>query len=76
MTGRASDKITREMSRSVVPGHRVVQTSELARVGIPHTHAGGQTNVELIRDGDVVKAIDVTCSCGEKIRIWCSYAAE
>ncbi|GIW78408.1 MAG: hypothetical protein KatS3mg105_0215 [Gemmatales bacterium] len=29
--------------------------------------------VELIREGTVVRAIEVTCTCGEKIRLDCQY---
>lgn len=76
MTSRTTEKFSRDLSPVVVPGHRVVQTTEVARVGSSHAHGSGQPTVELVRDGDVVKAIDVTCSCGEKMRIWCSYAAE
>lgn len=32
--------------------------------------------VELIREGDIVTAIDLTCTCGETIRLWCSYESE
>lgn len=79
MTARATDKSGRDLPHSVLPGHRVIQTTETARVGSSHVHprtVGGQPKVELVRDGDIVKAIDVTCSCGEQIRIWCSYGAE
>ena len=82
MTGRSPDKFVREMSHAIVPGHRVIQTNEVARIGGPHAqahahgHSSSQPTVELVRDGDVVQAIDVTCSCGEKIRIWCSYTAK
>jgi hypothetical protein len=31
--------------------------------------------VELIREGGVVRAIDVTCGCGERLRIVCEYEA-
>lgn len=76
MTNRAPEKFVRNVPNPVLPGHRVVQTAEMARVGSSHAHGTGQSTVELIRDGDVVKAIDVTCACGEKMRIWCSYAAD
>ena len=76
MAARASEKFIRDTNQSIVPGHRVGQTAEVARVGGPHVHPGASPSVELIRDGDVIKAIDVTCSCGEKMRIWCSYAAD
>lgn len=75
------DKVPRAAAQPVLPAHRVVQTTETARVGSSHPggaghHVGNEPIIDLIRDGDLVKAIDVTCSCGEKIRIWCSYEAE
>lgn len=73
MTTRSADKFVRDASAAILPGHRVVQTTEVARIGGAHSHPTGQHKVELIREGDVVKAIDVTCSCGETMRIWCSY---
>jgi hypothetical protein len=76
MTGRATGKFVRDAPQAVVPGHRIVQADEPARVGGSHAHAGGQPTIELVREGELVKAIDVTCPCGETIRIWCSYAAE
>lgn len=76
MTSRSPDKFVREVSHAIVPGHRVVQTSEVTKIGSPHAHPTASATVELLREGDIVKAIDVTCSCGEKIRIWCSYAAK
>lgn len=72
---RTTDKSIRDPSPAIVPGHRVIQTTEVARIGGPHVHSQQQPTVELVREGDVVKAIDVTCSCGEKFRLWCSYAA-
>jgi len=58
---------------SVLPAHRVIQGAEAARVGHAHQHVATEPIVELVREGDLVRAIDVTCSCGEKLRIWCSY---
>lgn len=73
MSGRTTEKPQREQTHSVLPGHRVLQTAEVARIGSSHSHVPSQASVELIREGDVVKAIDVTCTCGETMRIWCSY---
>ena len=73
MKPRASENHTREAAYSVVPGNRVIQTGEKARIGNSDAHDSAHSTVELVRDGDLVKAIDVTCSCGEKTRIWCSY---
>jgi hypothetical protein len=76
MTPRSADKFVRDVPHAILPGHRVVQTTEVARIGAPHVGTAEEATVELIREGDVVKAIDITCSCGEKIRIWCSYGVE
>ncbi len=75
------DKFLRAAAQPVLPAHRVIQTSETARVGSSHPggaghHASSEPTIDLVREGDLVKAIDVTCSCGEKFRIWCSYVAE
>jgi hypothetical protein len=29
--------------------------------------------ISIIKEGDTVRAIEVTCSCGEKIRLECEY---
>lgn len=73
MTGRSTERFVRDVPQAVVPGHRVVQAAEVARVGNANAHSVVQPTIELIRDGELVKAIDVTCSCGEKMRLWCSY---
>jgi hypothetical protein len=73
MNGRLVEKFVRDETRNVVPGSRVVSSGEVTCVGVPHAHERQQPVIELIREGDVVTAIDVTCSCGEKLRLWCSY---
>jgi len=73
MNGHIVEKCVRDGTHSVVPGSRVVRTNEVACVGSPHSHERQQPVLELIREGEVITAIDVTCSCGEKIRLWCSY---
>lgn len=73
MNGRSATTSSRDGSQSIVPGGRVVRTSEVTCVGVPHSHDRQQPTVELIREGDVVTAIDVTCACGGKVRLWCSY---
>jgi len=73
MNGRIGEKFERVGTQNVVPGRRVIRTDEVACVGGPHSHDRQQPVIELILEGDVVMAIDVTCSCGEKTRLWCSY---
>jgi hypothetical protein len=59
--------------RRVIPGPRIKVVGE-TRVPGPHDHGGAaEPRVEVIRDGDVIQAIDVTCTCGKRIRIHCEY---
>jgi hypothetical protein len=57
-------------NRSLVSGSNVRLRDENARVGAPDT-APGAPHLHLIRDGNVVKTIEVTCSCGKHIRLRC-----
>jgi len=62
---------------SIVTSQRVRIGSDAVRVGAPvHTH--GTTTAEprviLVREEGIVRAIDVVCGCGERIRIRCDYA--
>ncbi|WP_040591595.1 hypothetical protein [Schlesneria paludicola] len=73
-----SERITRAFVRdivqsAVVPGNRVVRSTELAHVGGRHASHNETASIELVKENDIVRAIDVTCACGQKMRIWCSY---
>lgn len=69
----AGERVAEHNLRAVVPGEWVRVTSETARVAIPGHSAPAAPRVELITQGDVIQAIDVTCTCGEKIRLKCVY---
>ena len=59
---------------ALVPAARVRVAAEPVRVGTPHgTDHPGPPKIHLVREDGVVKAIDVICSCGERIRIACEY---
>jgi hypothetical protein len=61
-------------SVSVVTAARIRVTDDPVRVGAPMvTLAHGEPKIQLVREDGVVRAIDVTCGCGEKIRIRCDY---
>jgi hypothetical protein len=62
-----------EHPRAVIPGQFVRLTSEPARVAIPGHQPPDEPRVELIKQGDVIQAIDLTCPCGRKIRLRCVY---
>jgi hypothetical protein len=59
--------------RVIVPGRQVRLSGQAARVGIPGPPAHGEPHIDLIRLGDIVQAIEITCGCGQRIRIQCEY---
>ncbi len=61
--------------RVVVPSTRVQMNDGDSRVLIPACESS-QPRIRAIRDGGVIQAIDITCSCGEKIRVLCQYGDE
>ena len=64
-----------EGSRGVIPGRLVRVSGEPARVGAPSSGApAGQPQIEMIKDGEILRAIDVVCTCGKRIRLRCVYA--
>lgn len=76
MTIRQHNTGSHSSPHAIVPGSRVRRSDEVAPIGGPHSHEGSEPVVELVKDGDVVQAIDVTCRCGHKMRVWCSYEPE
>lgn len=60
-------------SRSVVSGQRVRLTGEAARVLPPRAPGDCEPQVELVRDGGQIRAIDIRCSCGKRIYLVCEY---
>ena len=66
------------VNRGVVPGRKVLVEEGAAAVMIvpPRPQAAAPAcapQIELVRDGEVIQAIDVTCTCGQKIRLRCVY---
>ena len=72
---KRSDNIEGDGGGAVVPGRCVKVVGEAARVGIPGQDSRAEPHIELIRDGDLIQAVDVTCSCGQRIRLRCLYPA-
>lgn len=64
------------LRRAVIPGPYVRVSEETAPVGIPRHAPVGAPHVELIREGHVIRAIDVTCTCGQRIRLRCTYPGD
>jgi hypothetical protein len=57
---------------AVVPGSRVHSVNEAIRIG-PTKPGAKAPRVELIRENDIVRALEITCSCGERIVVRCDY---
>jgi hypothetical protein len=58
---------------AVIPGQFVRLTGDMARIDHPGKSVSLEPRVELIRQGDEIQAIEVTCSCGQRIRLLCVY---
>ena len=64
---------------TVIPGHRIlIKSSQSAPPGphkltLPHECAPAAPTVKVIKDGDTVRAIEVTCVCGEVVRLECAF---
>ncbi len=59
---------------AVLPANRIssVQAAPVAVPPATHCH---QPRIELIRQDGVIKAIDVTCACGQQTRLLCDYGS-
>ena len=78
MIDRTPRNFIRDIAHSVVvPGSRVVRSPEVAHIGDHQSHSHAQSAdapaIELVTEDGIVRAIDVTCGCGQKMRLWCSY---
>jgi hypothetical protein len=63
----------------VISANRVRVGKDSAVIGLPRLHEKPKTDkpaepvVKLNREGDVIRSIEVTCTCGERIVINCVY---
>ncbi|MER3415400.1 MAG: hypothetical protein C4297_04190 [Gemmataceae bacterium] len=62
--------------RAVLPAHLVRLAEQPAMVGAPGQVKLTEPQVEVIRKGDVVEAIQITCTCGKKTVLRCVYAGD
>jgi hypothetical protein len=74
MIHRPASKFVRDVNHTpIVPSDRVIRSVELAHIGNQNVAERHTPTVELITDDNIVRAIDITCQCGTKMRVWCSY---
>lgn len=55
--------------RSIQDGARPVVVS------IPDVHESNGWQINLERDGDIIRVIHIGCSCGEQLSIQCDYSS-
>ena len=60
-------------ANNVIPASDIRVGSEPVALGIPNHEPGAEPRVNLIRDGNAVLAIEIVCSCGERIVLTCVY---
>jgi hypothetical protein len=61
----------------IVTSERIRVGRDTVRIGAPlesHRETHGEPRVVLVREEGVIRAIDVICGCGERIRVRCDYA--
>ena len=60
--------------RAVVAAGRVRVSDEAVRIGEPNPPGPhDEPQVKLVREDGVIRAIEITCRCGEVIRVRCEY---
>lgn len=59
---------------TIVSADRVRLADETVRVGSGTSTIRAEPKIHLVREDGVIRAIDITCSCGERIRIHCEYS--
>ena len=60
-------------NRGVISGTQVRLTGETARVVPPRQPGDCEPRIDLVRNGDQIRAIDIRCSCGKRIYLECEY---
>ena len=62
------------LARAVVVGRHVHYSDESAPVGKPRPFSDKrEPTVELIREGILIRAVEIVCTCGERIRLRFDY---
>lgn len=63
----------RDPQTALIAAQRVREANGRITVAIPGHSACEEPTVELVREGNIVRAIDITCPCGRRLRILCDY---
>jgi hypothetical protein len=69
----AEAAVKHSFARAVVVGTHVHVGPESTPVGKPRPQAKAEPKVEIIREGNLIRAVDIVCTCGETIRLRLDY---
>jgi hypothetical protein len=70
-----SKEVASKPKSRILPGSSVRLSGQVARLDIPSEHkCAGEPRIDVIRQGEIIQAIDVTCTCGKVIRLQCLYS--
>ena len=61
------------ISRSVLPGGQIRIDETQSCVLVPANGCSSDPIIDLVRTGDRIEAIEITCACGKRIRLNCQY---
>jgi hypothetical protein len=60
---------------SVITANRVRVVDDFVLVGSPRAALPRvEPRIRLIKEGEIIRALDVICGCGERIRVKCDYS--
>jgi hypothetical protein len=60
-------------ANNVIPASHIRLGAEPVTLCIPGLQPSEQPKVNLVREGDVVRAIEIVCTCGKRIVLNCVY---
>jgi len=75
-------KTHKGIRKNTVPTSRIIPSSKIKVKGSAHLRRPGTApeddiiNVQVIRDNDVVKSIQIKCPCGRHVELDCEYSPE
>ena len=68
-----TDSRVHPATSNVIPASHIRMLGEPLPVGAPGAEACAEPQVNVIRDGDTVRAIEVVCTCGKRVVLDCVY---
>ncbi len=60
-------------SSAIIAARQVRMAEDRQSVPLPHAHHAIEPRLEYIRDGDSIAGVEITCGCGQRIRIRFEY---